>query len=79
MMELAAPLLRKDRFSRSLLVLALGMVAISHAPVSTQERGSSEGEWRYIGGDAWHTRYSPLDQITADNFEDLEAVWGMAR
>ena len=33
------------------------------------------GEWRYIGGDAAHTRYSGLDQITADNFDDLEVAW----
>ena len=28
-----------------------------------------------IGGDAGHKRYSPLDQITAENFEDLEIAW----
>lgn len=33
------------------------------------------GEWRYIGGDAAQTRYSPLDQITAANFETLETAW----
>ena len=38
-------------------------------------RGTPEGEWRYWGGDAWSTRYSPLDQITADNFKDLEVAW----
>ena len=39
------------------------------------ERGNPPGEWRYIGGDAWHTRYSPLDQINAGNFEKLEVAW----
>ncbi len=33
------------------------------------------GEWRFIGGDAAQTRYSPLDQITAENFETLETAW----
>ncbi|MGH9221963.1 MAG: PQQ-binding-like beta-propeller repeat protein, partial [Vicinamibacterales bacterium] len=33
------------------------------------------GEWRYIGGDVQHTRYSPLDQITADNVSTLEVAW----
>ena len=32
------------------------------------------GEWRYHGGDAGHTRYSDLDQLTAENFEDLEVA-----
>jgi quinoprotein glucose dehydrogenase len=34
-----------------------------------------EGEWRYWGGDAGSTRYSPLDRIDADNFGDLQVVW----
>ncbi len=37
--------------------------------------GDGEGEWRYWGGDAGSTRYSPLDQIDADNFESLEVAW----
>jgi quinoprotein glucose dehydrogenase len=40
-----------------------------------QTQGTENGEWRYIGGDVWHTRYSPLDQVTASNFEDLEIAW----
>ncbi len=40
-----------------------------------QERGNPRGEWRYQSGDAWGTRYSPLDQINASNFEDLELQW----
>ena len=40
-----------------------------------QRLAQDAGEWRYIGGDAAHTRYSALDQITADNFDDLEVAW----
>ena len=50
----------------------LGSLALSG---TAQERGNRDGEWRYIWGDAWSTRYSPLDQINADNFEDLEVAW----
>ena len=49
----------------------LFLVSSAHA----QTQGTENGEWRYIGGDVWHTRYSPLDQVTADNFEDLEIAW----
>ena len=35
--------------------------------ISAQERDDRSGEWRFIGADAAHTRYSPLDQITVDN------------
>jgi quinoprotein glucose dehydrogenase len=33
------------------------------------------GEWRTYGSDLASTRYSPLDQIDASNFEDLEVAW----
>lgn len=37
--------------------------------------GTSGGQWEYLGGDAAHTRYSPVDQINAENFEDVEEQW----
>jgi quinoprotein glucose dehydrogenase len=40
-----------------------------------QAPGTADGQWHYLGGDAAHTRYSPADQIDADNFEDLEEAW----
>ncbi|HEX2455104.1 MAG TPA: PQQ-binding-like beta-propeller repeat protein [Vicinamibacterales bacterium] len=38
-------------------------------------RGNPPGEWRYWGADAWSTRYSPLDQINASNFNSLKIAW----
>src|SRR5213082_1842568 len=38
-------------------------------------RGNAPGEWRYWGADAWSTRYSPLDQINASNFNALQVAW----
>jgi quinoprotein glucose dehydrogenase len=37
--------------------------------------GTTGGQWEYLGGDAGHTRYSPADQITPENFEDVEEAW----
>ncbi|MGB4247055.1 MAG: hypothetical protein WBJ75_04985, partial [Pseudohongiellaceae bacterium] len=58
------------------LFLILAMLAFlpvgSHAQVL---EGTENGEWRYIGGPVGQTRYSPLDQINRDNFEDLEQAW----
>ena len=34
-----------------------------------------DGEWHAFGRDAANTKYSPLDQITADNFGNLEIAW----
>src|ERR1700686_2433215 len=39
------------------------------------QSGAKNGEWPTYGGDLGHTRYSPLDQITANNFGKLEIAW----
>ena len=58
------------------MVAALCLMSM---PAVGQQGGSStgteNGEWRHWGGDTFSTRYSPLDQINADNFEDLEVAW----
>src|SRR4029077_7383694 len=33
------------------------------------------GEWRYYGGDAASTKYSPLAQITPANVKNLQVAW----
>ena len=38
-------------------------------------RDNAPGEWRFWGADAWGTRYSPLDQINANNFNSLQIAW----
>ena len=38
-------------------------------------RGNAVGEWRHWGADQWSTRYSPLAQITAANFDSLKVQW----
>jgi len=65
-----------NKLERYLWCLGQALLLISFPVLlSAQERDDRSGEWRYIGADAAHTRYSPLDQINADNFEDLEVVW----
>ena len=61
------------------LFLAMALVAIgsesraqNHKPLV---RGNPAGEWRYWAADAWSTRYSPLDQINASNFDSLQIAW----
>ena len=39
------------------------------------QTGAPDGEWPTYGGDLGHTRYSALDQITAENFNELEVAW----
>jgi glucose dehydrogenase len=59
--------------SRALLPLAaLALLVAGALPAGAQ---TGDGEWRYWGGDAASTRYSPLDQIDAGNFGDLQVAW----
>ena len=46
-------------------------------PVMAQAGGRQPqaGEWRSYGADLASTRYSPLDQINAGNFKNLEVAW----
>ena len=44
-------------------------------PSAIAQTGAPNGEWPTYGGDLGHTRYSALDQINAENFEDLEVAW----
>ena len=66
---------RRARFLLSHLIGALALLCAISDPVAAQDRGSPEGEWWFQSGDAWGTRYAPLSQIDADNFEELELAW----
>ena len=58
------------------LGLASAVLMVTAAAASAQRLpGTENGEWRYLGGDAGHTRSSPLDQINGDNFAELEVAW----
>ena len=50
----------------------LALAAAAHA------QPAGDLEWRTYGGDLASTRYSPAEQITADNFADLELAWTLA-
>jgi quinoprotein glucose dehydrogenase len=58
---------------RVLPVLAVGLL-LGVASISAQF-GAQNGEWRAWGGDLGVTRYAPLDQINASNFNRLEVAW----
>src|SRR5688500_15960799 len=80
-----------NRFPRRLLMgaaalaLMLGFASVSTrgqagVPAARTLRGGVEiktkvGEWPTYGGDLASTRYSPLDQINADNFNKLQLAF----
>jgi quinoprotein glucose dehydrogenase len=63
--------------SRVVVVLALAAAAAAATSpsLSAQRTGTENGEWRYLGGDAGHTRSSALSQINAANFDTLKVAW----
>ena len=56
-------------------VIVFAALAIGSDVPLTAQSGAKNGEWRSYGGDIGHTRYSPLDQINASNFNTLEIAW----
>src|SRR5687767_775777 len=57
------------------LVALLGSVGVAgQVGVSPQQSAVANGQWRRTGGDG-NTRYSPLDQINAENVKNLRVVW----
>ena len=58
------------------LLLAAAVAAQQRAGLPERLGGVPlAGEWSRIGGDAGSTRYSPLDQITAQNVKNLRIAW----
>ena len=58
-----------------LVAAAVWVVVVAAMPAGAQHGAQADGEWPTYGGDLGNTKYSPLDQITADNFDQLEIAW----
>ena len=69
------PIRRRSARSPLLLLSVLSLFSVVCAVHLVAQHGATNGEWRYYGGDAGTTKYSPLDQINADNFKTLEVAW----
>ena len=55
--------------------LLVAPVLLTPPALLAQDRQNPDGEWRFQSADAWGTRYSPVDQINAGNFGELEVAW----
>ena len=63
---------RNVRHLVSLCVLCF-LCVLGSAPRA--QRGATDGDWRYYGGDSGSTKYSPLDRINAANVKNLRIAW----
>ena len=50
-------------------------VTSSSSPYQQAGQGTTPGEWDAYGADIGSTKYTPLDQINADNIDQLEIAW----
>ena len=65
-------------FALVALAGALGTVLVSQSALSGQSGympATSKGDWTHYTADVRGSKYSPLDQINAANFKELEAAW----
>jgi quinoprotein glucose dehydrogenase len=67
--------LRRFALAGGPFAVVLLWVATGVSGQSAAQSGTQSGEWRHYTADLRGTRYSPLDQITADNFNRLEVAW----
>src|SRR5215208_587200 len=69
--------MRRPTPHTALLALVLTLVgsAIGTSGQSTSPPSTKNGEWPHYTADLRGTKYSPLDQINASNFKDLEVAW----
>src|SRR5438874_3041568 len=66
---------RLSRFLPALLTLVLALVCVGLSGQSSPVPSTKNGEWPAYAADVRGTRYSPLDQINASNFNKLEVAW----
>jgi glucose dehydrogenase len=65
------------RSAPALVALAIGAVWMAASP-SGQNGGmpsTKKGDWTHYTADIHGTKYSPLDQVNAGNFNKLEVAW----
>jgi len=53
----------------------LGWATVNMTGQGTGQPSTAKGDWPSYNADVRGTRYSPLDQITAENFSKMEVAW----
>ena len=63
------------RLAQCVSLAAAVACLFSVVPFAGAQTGTKNGEWNTYGGDLGSTRYAPLDQINAANFNKLQVAW----
>ena len=64
-----------DRVCLRLGCFIFALALAGSPPAAAQHGAAANGEWPTYGGDLGSTKYSPLDQIRGENFDNLEIAW----
>ena len=65
---------RMSRWLAAPLLVVVGLLVWTNADVVGQV-ATANADWATYGGDLASRRYRPFDQITRDNFKNLEVAW----
>ena len=60
---------------RARFAFVMMVAAIAASVLLRAQARPAPGDWVSYGGTNWSQKYSPLDQITRDNFKDLKVAW----
>ena len=71
--------MKRTVFGSAVIAIVVGFVLVGTRVTRVAGQGyvpsAKNGDWTHYTADAHGTKYSPLDQITAANFKDLEVAW----
>jgi len=68
-------LAKNEKSFTGMALVALAVLLAVPVGGLAQGPGTEAGHWTYLGGDSWHTRYTPSEQLDPSNFEELEIAW----
>jgi quinoprotein glucose dehydrogenase len=56
-------------------IFCAALLVCTAAVSASAQKPAPDVDWTHFAGDHGSTKYSPLDQINADNFKDLKVAW----
>lgn len=61
--------------AKSPLLISSLFITLTAISATFAQQGAIDGDWSAYGADSGNTKYTPLDQINAENVDQLEVVW----
>jgi glucose dehydrogenase len=71
--------MKRTLLGSALIAIIVGVILVGTRSTNVTGQGyvpsTRNGDWTHYTADARGTKYTPLDQINAQNFKDLEVAW----